>query len=113
MVKTFTVRELRYPRRVEPQQHISICYFQQIDYACGKMGLGTKNRQYQTADSCKQHLREKNPEKLALVEEFIEEFEGSGKNLDLTRWSQFADIKGIKTEMLKRLDSYFDQWLNP
>jgi hypothetical protein len=48
------------------------------------MGLGTKNRQQQTADFCKEHLREMHPDKLALVEEFIVEFEGFGKNLDLT-----------------------------
>jgi len=35
------------------------------------MGLGTKNRQKQTADICKQHLREKYRDKLGLVEEFI------------------------------------------
>ena len=40
------------------------------------MGLGTKNRQKQTADICKQHLREKYPDKLGLVEEFIVEIEG-------------------------------------
>jgi hypothetical protein len=76
------------------------------------MGLGTKNRQQQTTDGCKEYLREKHPDKLALVEEFIVEFEGFGKNLDLTRWSQFTDIKDIRTEMFKRLDSYFNQWLN-
>ena len=76
------------------------------------MGLGTKNRQQQTADCCKEHLRERHPDKLALVEEFIVELEGFGKNLDLTRWSQFADIKDIRTEMFKRLDSYFNRWLN-
>ena len=76
------------------------------------MGLGTKNRQQQTAGYCKEHLREKHPDKLALVEEFIVELEGFGKNLDLTRWSQFTDIKDIRTEMFKRLDSYFNQWLN-
>ena len=31
------------------------------------MGLGTKNRQKQTADICKQHLREKYRDKLRLV----------------------------------------------
>jgi hypothetical protein len=46
------------------------------------------------------------------MEESIVEFEGFGKNLDLTRWSQFTDIKDIRTEMFKRLDSYFNQWLN-
>jgi len=77
------------------------------------MGLGTKNRQNQTAEVCKQHLRDNNKDKPGLVEEFILEFEGTGKSHDVTRWSQFADIKGIKEEMLKRLDEHFDKWLNP
>ena len=77
------------------------------------MGLGTKNRQQQTADLCKQHLRERHLDKLVLVEEFIHEFEGSGKERDITRWSQFTDIRGIQAEMLKRLDEHFEKWLNP
>jgi hypothetical protein len=76
------------------------------------MGLGTKNRQKQTAELCKQHLREKYPHKLRLVEEFIVEIEGSPKNADLTRWGQFTDIKGVKKEMLRRLEIQFDNWLN-
>jgi hypothetical protein len=68
------------------------------------MGLGTKNRQRQTAEICKQHLREKYRDKLGLVEEFIVEFEGARKDCDITRWGQFTDIKEIKREMLKRLD---------
>ena len=66
------------------------------------MGLGTKNRQKQTADICKQHLREKYSDTLGLVEEF--QFEGARKNCDVTRWGQFTDIKDIKEEMLKRLE---------
>ena len=69
------------------------------------MALGTKNRQKQTADICKQHLREKYPDKLGLVEEFIVEIEGPPKNCDVTRWGQFTDIKDIKKEMLQRLDA--------
>ena len=77
------------------------------------MGLGTKNRQKQTADICKQHLRGKYRDKLGLVEEFIVEIEGARKNCDVTRWGQFTDIKDIKEEMLKRLDVHFEKWLNP
>ena len=77
------------------------------------MGLGTENRQKQTADICKQHLREKSPDKLALVEEFIVEIEGARKNCDVTRWGQFTDIKDTKEEMPKRLDVHFEKWLNP
>jgi len=76
------------------------------------MGLGTKNRQKQTAELCKQHLREKYRDKLALVQEFIVEIEGPPKNCDLSRWSQFTDIKDIKKEMLRRLETQFENWLN-
>jgi hypothetical protein len=41
------------------------------DIAVFTGALGTKNRQKQTADICKQHLREKYRDKLGLVEEFI------------------------------------------
>jgi hypothetical protein len=77
------------------------------------MGLGTKNRQSQTAEICKQHLRDKHREKLGLVEEFIHEVEGTGKSRDVTRWSQFADLKDVKEEMIGRLDAHFEKWLNP
>jgi hypothetical protein len=49
------------------------------------MGLGTKNRQKQTADICKQYLREKYRDKLGLVEEFIVEFEGARKVSPVTQ----------------------------
>jgi len=77
------------------------------------MGFGTKNRQKQTADICKQHLREKYRDRLESVEEFIVEIEGTRKNCDMTRWGQFTDIKDIKKEMLKRLEGHFEKWLNP
>jgi len=48
-----------------------------------------------------------------LVEKFVREFEAAGKSQDITRWSQFADMKDVKEEMLKRLDVAFEQWLNP
>jgi hypothetical protein len=76
------------------------------------MALGTKNRQKQIADLCKQHLREKYPDKLALAEEFIVEIEGPPKNCDLTRWGQFTDIKDIKKEMFQHLEDQFENWLN-
>jgi hypothetical protein len=41
------------------------------------------------------------------------EIAGTGKSLDITRWSQFTDIKDIKDEMLRRLDEHFELWLNP
>ena len=77
------------------------------------MTLGTKNRQQQTAETCKQHLREKHADKLALVEEYIVEIEGTGKSQDITNWSRFTDIKHVKEEMFTRLDADFEKWLNP
>jgi hypothetical protein len=76
------------------------------------MSLGTKNRQKQTADHCKQHLRERYPDKLGLVEEFIVEIEGSPQHPDMTRWGQFTDIKDIKKEMFDRLERKFEDWLS-
>jgi hypothetical protein len=77
------------------------------------MPLGTKNRQKQTAELCKKHLREKYADKLGLVEEFIVEIEGPAKNCDVTRWGQFRDVKNIDRELLQRLDVQFEKWLNP
>ena len=81
-------------------------------YKMHYMGLGTKNRQKQTADICKQHLREKYRDQRGLVEAFILEFEGAGKNSDVTRWERFTDVKDIKKEMYKRLELRFGNWLN-
>jgi hypothetical protein len=77
------------------------------------MALGTKNRQQQTAEVCKQHLREKYQNHLGLVNEFIIEIEGTGKDHDVSKWGQFADASWKNDEMLKRLDLAFEQWLNP
>ena len=76
------------------------------------MGLGTKNRQKQTPDICKQHLREKYWDKLGLAEEFIVEIEGPPNNCDLTHWGKFTDIRDIKKEMFQRLEVQFENWLN-
>ena len=94
----------------EERRNVSaIIYHRQLE---SPMGLGTKNRQKQTADICKQHLREKYPDKLGLVDEFIVEIEGPPKNCDVTRWGQFTDIKDIKKEMFQRLETQFENWLN-
>jgi len=77
------------------------------------MALGTKNRQTETSQVCKQHLREEHRDKLALVEEFIVEIEGAGKNHDVARWLRFSDASWKNGEMLKRLDREFEAWLNP
>ncbi len=76
------------------------------------MGSGTKNRP-QTAEFCKQHLRKKHKDKLALVEKFVIEIEGSGKDHDIARWTRFTDIDGIKEVMVSRVNAHFDKWLNP
>lgn len=77
------------------------------------MALGTKNRQQQTAEVCKQHLREKNADNLGLVNEFIVEIEGTGKHHDVSKWARFADASWKNDEMLKRVDAEFETWLNP
>lgn len=77
------------------------------------MGLGTKNRQNKIAEICRAHLRGKYRAQAALVEEFIIEFEGAEPDIDVTRWSQFADVRRIQSEMLERLDAHFEEWLNP
>ena len=77
------------------------------------MSLLTKNRQIQTTEVCKQHLRENHQHQLALVEEYIVEIEGTGKNHDVGKWGQFADASWKNDEMLRRLDAAFEKWLNP
>jgi hypothetical protein len=47
------------------------------------------------------------------VEEFIEEIEGPPATRDVTRWSQFSDIRDIKKEMLQGLEPQFENWLSP
>ena len=69
------------------------------------MGLGTKNRQKQTAELCKQHLRQKYPDKLALVEEFIVEIEGSPKSCDVTRWASSLTLRRQKRDAPAPRDS--------
>lgn len=76
------------------------------------MGLGTKNRQKQTADLCKEHLRATYPAQLVLVEDFIREIEGTGKAQDLEHWGQFTDLSRNTDDMLMRLDERFEKWLN-
>ena len=75
------------------------------------MSIGTKNRLNQIGTTCKAHLREAHVDKLALVEEFIAEIEGSGKVPDTTRWNQFTNLKRDDKEMLQRVDEAFEKWL--
>jgi len=77
------------------------------------MSIGTKNRQNLIGTTCKAHLREQFGQHGTLVEEFIAEIEGSGKNADPNAWTKFTDAKRDNAEMLKRVGAAFDGWLNP
>jgi NAD(P)-dependent dehydrogenase (short-subunit alcohol dehydrogenase family) len=61
------------------------------------MGLGTKRRQRQTGDICKQHLRARYP---GLVDEFIVEIEGPSRSCDVTRWAQIAFLVSDKARWI-------------
>jgi len=76
------------------------------------MGLGTKNRQKQTADLCKDQLRATYPAQLVLVEDFIREIEGVGKAQDTSAWGQFTDLSHNTGKMLNQLDERFTKWMN-
>ena len=76
------------------------------------MGIGTKNRQNQTADLCKEHLRLSYALQGTLVEDFILETEGSGKSRDILKWAQFTDMARDNSAMIARLDDTFNRWLN-
>ena len=76
------------------------------------MGLGNKNRQKQTADLCKDHLRATYPAQLVLVEDFIREIEGVGKAQDASAWGQFTDLSHNTGTMLNQLDERFTKWMN-
>ena len=73
------------------------------------MGLGTKNRQKQTADLCKEHLRTTYPTQLILVADFIREIEGHP--VDVSKWGQFTDLSRNTGTMLKQLDERFGKRL--
>ncbi len=77
------------------------------------MSMGTKNRLNLIGTTCKAHLREQHASSGGLVEEFILEIEGSGKDADANAWSQFTDAKRDNAEMLERVDAAFGAWLNP
>lgn len=75
------------------------------------MGLGTKNRQAQTAECCRQHLRAAYRAQSALVEEFIQEIEGGPDAPGVAGWGQFTDPSRRESSMLSRLDARFQSWL--
>ena len=65
------------------------------------MGLGTKNRQKQKADICKQHLREKYRD--GLVRNSLWSLRCPQKLRYHPLGGQFTEIKDIKEEMFTRL----------
>lgn len=87
-------------------------HWRKTSSACLTMGLGTKNRQNQTAELCKEHLRSKYISQLLLVEDFILEIEGTGKSMDILKWGQFTNLDRNVEAMLSRLDAQFARWLN-
>lgn len=74
------------------------------------MNLGTKNRMLRDATLCREHLRQRHNDKLALVNEFIAEIEGDKGD---AAWSQFTDLKRDEREMLQRTGDAFQTWLRP
>lgn len=74
------------------------------------MALGTKNRITHNAALCREHLRKSHHDKIALVNEFIAEIEGSQGD---TAWNQFTDLKRSEREMLQRAEEALLKWLNP
>ena len=76
------------------------------------MGIGTKNRQNQTAELCREHLRSSYASHGTLVEDFIREIEGTGKAQDILVWGLFTNMDRDTADMLGRLDETFNKWLN-
>ena len=76
------------------------------------MGIGTKNRQNQTAELCREHLRSTYASQGTLVEDFIAEIEGIGKSNDILQWGRFTNMDRNTLAMLGRLDERFNRWLN-
>jgi hypothetical protein len=76
------------------------------------MGIGTKNRQNQTAELCREHLRSSYASHGTLVEDFIREIEGTGKAQDIQAWGRFTNMDRDPADMLGRLDETFNKWLN-
>ena len=76
------------------------------------MGIGTKNRQNQTAELCRDHLRTTYASQGNLVEDFIVEIEGDGKSKDILQWGRFTNMDRNTAAMLSRLDEAFNRWLN-
>jgi hypothetical protein len=74
------------------------------------MVLGTQNRILHNAALCCDHLLKGHQDKLALVNEFISEMEGSEGDAG---WNQFTDLKRSEREMLQRVEVAFMKWLNP
>jgi hypothetical protein len=72
--------------------------------------LRTGNRADQS-DLESQHLPDQRG--FTVKNNFIVEIEGPPTNCDVTRWSQFTDVRDIKKGMFQRLEARFENWLNP
>lgn len=60
--------------------------------------LGTAGRIKAHAEACKQHLRNKFPANLPLVQDFIKEIEGERKTFDQKRWQRFEKMEELEKE---------------
>jgi hypothetical protein len=80
-------------------------------FLLSEMGLGTKNRQNQTAELCREHLRSAHATQGSLVEDFIREIEGEGKSRDILQWGRFTNMDRNAAAMCGRLDEAFSRWL--
>jgi hypothetical protein len=74
-------------------------------------GPDINGRSRAIAELCRRHLARKYGRKLKLVEEFIEEIEGCGEELDFSHWGRLTDSTHVNEEMLKRLDEAFEEWM--
>ena len=75
------------------------------------MLIGSRNRQIQTTELCKEYLRQKYETELLFVEAFIIETEGTGTKRHGAHWGEFTDSSWKNEELLIRLGEHFEKWL--
>jgi hypothetical protein len=64
----------------------------------------------EAAELCKLYLRLKHEDRLARVEEFIQEVEGALPEGGGAIWERFIDLNSITDEVMKPLDVAFKTW---
>jgi hypothetical protein len=74
--------------------------------------LAAKIRESEVAEACKALLHEAHHDALNLVEEFIVEIEGAGKDRDLSQWIWFAGAGFNTAKIPERLEREFQKWLD-